>query len=235
VSRIRDVYPGSKFFPSWIRIFSIPGPGSASKNLSTGIFTQKIVSKLSEIWSGLFIPAPNFFTHPGSRCQKGTESRIRTATLHKRPSLALQWSVPLQPSMVLDPKILVESPGSQDFVYFPGSFIIKNELNLGNGYLIFSVVDPDPYVFGPPGRICHYFVRIRILPSTSKKCSTLISTILWLLFDFLSVKTEVNIPSKSSKQKNFLNSYFVGILSDTVEKSRIRIRTKMHGSTTQAS
>ncbi len=36
VLRIRDVYPRS-----WIRIFSIPTPGSASKNL--GILTQKTV------------------------------------------------------------------------------------------------------------------------------------------------------------------------------------------------
>jgi hypothetical protein len=36
-------------------------PGSVSKNL--GILIQKIVSKLSEIWSGLFIPepGPDFF------------------------------------------------------------------------------------------------------------------------------------------------------------------------------
>ncbi len=32
-------------------------PGSASKNLS--IFNPKIVSKLSEIWSGMFIPDPD--------------------------------------------------------------------------------------------------------------------------------------------------------------------------------
>jgi hypothetical protein len=49
VLRIRYVYPGSEFFHpgSRIRIFSIPNPGSASKNLR--ILTQKIVSKLSEI------------------------------------------------------------------------------------------------------------------------------------------------------------------------------------------
>jgi hypothetical protein len=41
VLRIRDVYPGSEFFPSRIRIFPVPYPGSASKNLS--ILTQKIV------------------------------------------------------------------------------------------------------------------------------------------------------------------------------------------------
>jgi hypothetical protein len=39
---IRD--PGSYFFPSRMRIVSIPDPGSASKNLS--ILTQKMVSKL---------------------------------------------------------------------------------------------------------------------------------------------------------------------------------------------
>jgi hypothetical protein len=32
---------------------------------------------------------------------------------------------------------------------------------------------------------------------------TLISTILPLLFDFLSLKNYVNVPSKSNKQKNF--------------------------------
>ncbi len=38
-------------------------PGSASKNLS--ILSQKIVSKLSELWSGMFIPDPDLdvFTH----------------------------------------------------------------------------------------------------------------------------------------------------------------------------
>ncbi len=55
-------------------------------------------------------------------------------------------------------------------------------------------------------RIRHYFVRIRILPSTSKKVrKTLISTILWLLVDFLSMKTEVYlqkvIRKKTSKTK----------------------------------
>ncbi len=49
---------------SRIRIFSILDPGSAYKNLS--IFTQKIVFKLSEIWSGLFIPDtdPDFLPIP---------------------------------------------------------------------------------------------------------------------------------------------------------------------------
>ncbi len=44
VLRIRDVHPGFR-----IRNFSILDPGSASKNLSTDVLTQKMVSKLSEI------------------------------------------------------------------------------------------------------------------------------------------------------------------------------------------
>jgi hypothetical protein len=51
-------------------------PGSESKNLS--ILTQKIVSKLWEILSGLFFPDPDpdFLPNldPGSRDQKGTGS-----------------------------------------------------------------------------------------------------------------------------------------------------------------
>ncbi len=78
---ILDPDPGS-------RVKKIPDPGSgcASKNLS--ILTQKIVSKLSEIRSWLFIPDPDpgsviliFYPSripdPGSRGQKGTAPRIR--------------------------------------------------------------------------------------------------------------------------------------------------------------
>ncbi len=65
-----------KFIPdhgSWKRIFSITDPGTASKNLS--ILTQKIVCKLSEIWSGLFFadPDPDFYP---SRIQGSKRHRI---------------------------------------------------------------------------------------------------------------------------------------------------------------
>jgi hypothetical protein len=51
----------------------------------------------------------------------------------------------------------------------------------------------------------------------------LISTIFLLLFDFfLSLMTDVNVPSKSKKQKNFRKKFFVDILSATDRKSRIR-------------
>jgi hypothetical protein len=54
-------HPGSR-----IRIFSIPDPHKELK-----YFNQNIVSKLSEILSGLFIPDtdPDFFTLLGSRIQ----------------------------------------------------------------------------------------------------------------------------------------------------------------------
>jgi hypothetical protein len=84
--RIRDVYPGSEFFPSRIQIYSIPDPGS--KFFPTGsrihikefkyFNPKKMVSEHSEIWSGLLIPDPDpgswswLYTHPGSRAQKGT-------------------------------------------------------------------------------------------------------------------------------------------------------------------
>ncbi len=54
---IRDVYPdpGSDFFLSRIRIFSIPDP-----HQRIWVFEpKKLFLKLSEIWSGLFIPDPN--------------------------------------------------------------------------------------------------------------------------------------------------------------------------------
>ncbi len=79
VLRILDVYLGSEFFPSRIRIFSIPGLVSASKSLC--ILTKKMVSKLpqkydqgcsSRIRILTFLPIPD----PGSRGQKGTGSRI---------------------------------------------------------------------------------------------------------------------------------------------------------------
>ncbi len=63
---IRDVLSRIRIFS-----FSISDPGSASKNLS--ILTPKIVSKLSEIWSGLFIPDPD------QCCGTGTGT-VRTVT-----------------------------------------------------------------------------------------------------------------------------------------------------------
>ncbi len=58
VLRIRDIYPGSEFSSSQIRIFSIPDP-----HQSLSILTKKMFQS-SEIWSNqaamLFIPDPDF-------------------------------------------------------------------------------------------------------------------------------------------------------------------------------
>jgi hypothetical protein len=95
-------------------------------------------------------------------------------------------------------------------------------------FLVTSIADPnpdpDPHVFGPPGSwsisqrygsgsgsFYHWAKIIR---------KTLISTVLWLLFDFLSLKNYVNVPSNSYMQKNLV---FVGILKVNDENSRIRI------------
>ena len=97
-----------------------------------------------------------------------------------------------------------------------------------------SVADPDPHVFGPPGSTSQRY------GSGSGSCSgfgsfyhqakivrkTLITTVLQLLFDFLSLKNTGNVnvlPSKNNKQKTLIN-IFVGILKVTDEKRRIRIR-----------
>ncbi len=55
------------FFLSWMQGQEDHGSGSASKNLSS--FNKKIVSKLSEIWSGFFLNPRSgswLFTYPGS-------------------------------------------------------------------------------------------------------------------------------------------------------------------------
>jgi hypothetical protein len=42
--------------------------------------------------------------------------------------------------------------------------------------------------------------------------------------DFLSLKNDVNVPSKSNMQKIFFKLVFVGVLKVNDENSRIRIR-----------
>jgi hypothetical protein len=77
-------------------------------------------------------------------------------------------------------------------------------------FLITSVPDPpDPHVFGPQGSGSgstsqrygsgsgFFYHKAKIVGKT------LISTVLWLFFDFLSLKNDVKVPSKSTKQKNF--------------------------------
>ncbi len=67
-------------------------------------------------------------------------------------------------------------------------------------------------------------------PSIIKKNSqkTWIPTVLWLLYDFLSLKNDVNVPSKSNKQKKLEEKkFFVGVLKVNDENSRIWIRMRI--------
>ncbi len=115
--------PGSEFFPiPDSNFFSIPNSGSASSNLIN--LTQKIVSKLSEIWSGLFIPDPVFLPIPdtGSRGQKGPGSATLPATLyHGKSEDSMSNSVgdPGCLSRIPDPEfypfwIRISAPGSKN-------------------------------------------------------------------------------------------------------------------------
>ncbi len=91
---------------------------------------------------------------------------------------------------------------------------------------------PDPNVFGPPGSgsISQMYwpgSRSGFYNQANIIRKTLIPTVLWLLLDFLSLKNDVNVPSKSNKQKNFFNSFFAGVLKVNNEKSRIRIQIQI--------
>ncbi len=106
-------------------------------------------------------------------------------------------------------------------------------LKITDSNLFNTVADPDPsdpYVFGPPGSGSssqRYGSGSRSFYHHTKivKKSWFCLPFLWLLFDFLSVKTIVNVPSKSNKQKNLgKNLLLVRILSATDEKSRIQIQ-----------
>jgi hypothetical protein len=81
VSRVKWLW-----FPEWMRI----------KKLKY-FYPKKNVSMLSEIWSGIFItdpdPGSRFFTHPGSRGQRGTGSRIRNTELYYGNVHQLEGSV----------------------------------------------------------------------------------------------------------------------------------------------
>ncbi len=75
-----------------------------------------------------------------------------------------------------------------------------------------SVADPDPnpdpsdpYVFGPPGSgsVSQSYGSGSFYHEAKILNKTLIPTVLWLLFDFLSLKNDVNVPSKRNKQKNW--------------------------------
>jgi hypothetical protein len=77
--------------------------------------------------------------------------------------------------------------------------------------MFFGHPDPDPIVRGSGSGSFYHHARI------VKK--TLIPTVLRLLYDFSSLKNDVNVLSKSNKQKNLKD-----FLKVSAENSRIWIR-----------
>jgi hypothetical protein len=80
--------------------------------------------------------------------------------------------------------------------------------NLGPGWFCDNVTDPDPNVFGPPGSgsgsISQRHGSGSFYHQAKIGRKTLIPTVLLLLFDFLSLKNDVNVHLKSNMKKNFL-------------------------------
>jgi hypothetical protein len=64
---------------------------------------------------------------------------------------------------------------------------------------------PDPHVSGPPGSesISQRYGSGSFNHQAKKGTKTLIPTVLWLHLNFLSLKNDVKVPSKSNEQKNF--------------------------------
>ncbi len=94
-------------------------------------------------------------------------------------------------------------------------------------HMFLGPMDPDPLVTrcgSGSGSFCHKAKIVR---------ETLISTILWLLFDFLSLKNYVKVPSKSTynAENFFFNSFFVGILKVDDEIEGSGSISQRHGST----
>ncbi len=89
--QIRDVYPGSEF--------SIPDQKYSGSRIRIKEFKYFYAKKLflykydPDVHPGILDPVLDFFTHPGSRGQKGTGSG--SAILFKRKALsqAAFWSV----------------------------------------------------------------------------------------------------------------------------------------------
>jgi hypothetical protein len=68
--------PDTNFLQPGFRIQDQKDPGSAAASKSLSILTQKSVPKISEIWSGMFIPDPDLTFY---------QSRIRNPGVKKAP------------------------------------------------------------------------------------------------------------------------------------------------------
>ncbi len=141
VFRIWDVYPGSR-----IRIFSFADPnffhpGSRIRIKELKYFNPKIVSKHSDIWSGLFIPDPDPdflpIPDPKPRGQRDTGSGIRIRNTVKKTLLiwnGLENSFDSFKTLVWFDKLLVGTGQIWEklvFSFLPGNFV-SNLSNLSD-------------------------------------------------------------------------------------------------------
>ncbi len=111
---------------------------------------------------------------------------------------------------------------------FKGSVLAKNH-SFCNAFsqTVLRIRIHQIHIFGASQvRIHKLEVWIRILLSSCKNSMKNFDSLYFVtLFDFLSLKNYVNVPSKSNKQKNFYkNQFFVDILKVNDKNSRIRIR-----------
>jgi hypothetical protein len=75
----------------------------------------------------------------------------------------------------------------------------------------YRVTDTNPYVFGPPGSesFSQIFGSGSFCNQAKIVRKTLIPTVLFCYFlDFLSLKNDLNVASKSNKQEKFLKKVF---------------------------
>ncbi len=106
--------------------------------------------------------------------------------------------------------LLSNSQNSSNYLALSSSFQQISRSN-ARSCISASVVDPDPTVLGASGSGSFIILlesgfgsrpESRSFHQQAKQVrKTLISTILWLIFDLLSIKTDVKGPSKSDKQK----------------------------------
>ncbi len=142
-------------------MFSIPDPHQ--RNLS--ILTHKMVFKLSEIWSGLFIPDPYWILifypfripNPGSRGQKGHRIRKTVNNLtffqntpsqpqqQQLPAAAAAASSQLEPSPRKKPR-KQQLPPPSSLSISPEWVQVKREIGVRDRYVAAVIIfrDPDP-------------------------------------------------------------------------------------------
>ncbi len=113
--------------------------------------------------------------------------------------------------------------------------VLRIRIRIHRIHVFLGLLDPDPFVRGmdpypDPSSFSKKIVR-----------KTLIPTVLWLLFDFLPLKNNVKVPSKSNMQKNFFYTSFLlafegqrwkkkdpdPLVRGMDPRIRIRIHTKM--------